>query len=106
MNERSIFLEALDEEDPTRRSAFLDKACAGDIALRQRVEALLKIHGEAGGFLDKPAPERVVEELARAPMGQETQGDIPGMDNAGADLGFLAPADKPGVVGRLGHYEV
>jgi hypothetical protein len=106
MNERSIFLEALDQADPTQWSAYLDKACAGDAALRQRVEALLKTHSEAGGFLDKLAPERVAEELGRQPVGEETQGDTPGNDKAGEDLGFLAPADKPDVLGRLGHYDI
>ena len=38
------------------RAAFLDQACAGDAALRQRVEALLKAHAEATGeaFLTGP----------------------------------------------------
>src|SRR5262245_17989422 len=106
MNERSIFLEALDQADPTQRSAYLDKACAGDAALRQRVEALLKTHAEAGGFLDKLAPERVAEELGRQQVGEETQGDTRGNDQAGEDLGFLTPADKPDVLGRLGHYDI
>src|SRR5205823_5681525 len=100
------FLEALDQADPTQRSAFLDKACAGDAALRQRMEALLKSHAEAGGFLDKLAPERVAEELAMQQTGEKTQGDTPGNDRAGEDLGFLSPADKPDVLGRLGHYDI
>jgi WD40 repeat protein len=106
MNERSIFLEALDQADPTQRSAYLDKACAGDAALRQRVEALLKTHSEAGGFLDKLAPERVAEELGRQQVGEETQGASPGNDKADEDLGFLTPSDKPDSIGRLGHYKV
>jgi hypothetical protein len=106
MNERSIFLEALDQADPTQRSAYLDKACAGDAALRQHVEALLKTHSAAGGFLDRLAPERVAEELGRQPGGEETQGASPGNDKAGEDLGFLTPADKPDVLGRLGHYDI
>src|SRR5262245_12468541 len=106
MNERSIFLEALDQADPTQRSAFLDLACAGDAALRQRVEALLKSHAEPGGFLDKLAPDRVAEELAMRQASEETQGDTPGHGKAGEDLGFLTPAEKPDSLGRLGHYEV
>src|SRR5262245_55809376 len=104
MNERSVFLDALDEEDPARRSAFLDRACAGDAALRQRVEALLKCHGETGGYLDKLAPERVAGDLAAQPGGDDT-GTAPA---AGADggLDFLDPSDKAGSIGRLGHYEV
>jgi WD40 repeat protein len=106
MNERSIFLEALDKGDPGARSAFLDAACAGDPALRQRVEALLESHAEARNFLGKLAPARVAEELALLPAGGQTQGETPANDKAGAELGFLTPADKPGVLGRLGHYEV
>jgi eukaryotic-like serine/threonine-protein kinase len=36
------------------RAAYLDKACAGDIALRQQVEALLQAHEQAQGFLEAP----------------------------------------------------
>src|ERR1043166_2995487 len=38
------------------RAAYLDEACAGDAALRQRVEELLGASEEAGGFLQDPAP--------------------------------------------------
>src|SRR5579863_6355377 len=40
---------------PEQRAAFLDQACAGDTALRQRLEELLRAGDEAGGFLEKPA---------------------------------------------------
>src|SRR5438105_8400292 len=36
------------------RAAYLDQACAGDAALRQRVEELLHAGEEAGGFLQHP----------------------------------------------------
>jgi WD40 repeat protein len=106
MNERSLFLEALEKEDAAQRSAFLDGACAGDEGLRQRVEALLKSHFEAGNFLDKLAPERLAEEWANQPIAVETQS--PTLADAHADdgLDFLSPAEKPGLLGRLGHYEV
>jgi WD40 repeat protein len=106
MNERSIFLEALDKEDPSQRSAFLDAACAGDQALRQRIEALMKSHAEAGNFLGKLAPQRVAEALGGQPTGGATPAETPGDSLAAEDLGFLAPSDRPGVLGRLGHYEV
>jgi serine/threonine protein kinase/WD40 repeat protein len=38
------------------RAAYLDDACAGDGALRQRVEKLLQATEEAGDFLQAPAP--------------------------------------------------
>ena len=63
MNEREIFFEALDLDDLSQRAAFLDQACTGDEALRQRLEALLQRHASAGDFLDRPAPQQ----LAAAP---------------------------------------
>jgi WD40 repeat protein len=96
MSEETIFLAALDKRDAAERSAYLNEACAGDPALRQRVEALLQSHEEAGPFLQHPALER----------GGETQ-TAPG-DGARGDLAldFLAPSERPGALGRLGHYDV
>jgi WD40 repeat protein/serine/threonine protein kinase len=56
MQEQSVFIEALDREDPAERAAYLDRACAGDPALRQRIERLLQRHRQAGSILDAPAP--------------------------------------------------
>src|SRR4051812_10545330 len=59
MNERSIFIEALDIANPSERAAYLERACGNDAALRRRVERLLHTHGQAGGFMNAPAAERV-----------------------------------------------
>ena len=40
---------------PGQRAAYLDEACAGDAALRQRVEELLHASEAAGAFLESPA---------------------------------------------------
>jgi serine/threonine protein kinase len=56
VQEQSIFIEALEKEDPAERAAFLDRACAADPALRQRLERLLQRHERAGSFLEAPAP--------------------------------------------------
>src|SRR5258708_19085568 len=50
------------------RVAYLDDACAGDAALRQRVEELLRAGEEAGGFLQDPAlgAQRPADALASA----------------------------------------
>jgi serine/threonine protein kinase len=55
MTERDIFVAALQKNDSAERSAFLDQACAGDAALRERVEVQLQAHAQAGSFLGKPA---------------------------------------------------
>ena len=96
MSEETIFLAALDKCDAAERSAYLDEACAGDPALRQRVEALLRSHDEAGPFLERPALARVGE-TQTAPGGPAGE-DLP--------LDFLAPSERPGALGRLGHYDV
>ena len=55
MNERSLFLAALEIDDLSERSVYLDRACAGDPALRAQVEQLLKAHQESGLFMERPA---------------------------------------------------
>src|SRR5262249_35637854 len=72
---------------PTDRSAYLDEACSGDTDLRRSVEALLLLHDQPDRLLDQPAAEHLARQV----------GTI--------DLSFLAPATKPGSLGRLGHYE-
>src|SRR5437763_12327624 len=57
MTEETLFAAALEMATPAERSAFLDDACAGDAALRRRVEALLLSHEQAD-FLRAPAVER------------------------------------------------
>ena len=51
--EVAILNAALELREP-ERSAYLDKACAGDAALRQRVEELLQAHEQAENFLEAP----------------------------------------------------
>src|ERR1043166_1512962 len=61
MNERAIFIEALEKGTAHQRSLYLEEACAGDLALRRRGDALLESHELAGSFLGKPVPERLAE---------------------------------------------
>jgi WD40 repeat protein/tRNA A-37 threonylcarbamoyl transferase component Bud32 len=86
MSERSIFLNALDREDPAARAAYLDEVCAGRPELRRRMERLLRAHQTEGPFLEVPAPEQLA-------AGEQA-------------LTFLAPPREPGALGRLDHYDV
>jgi serine/threonine protein kinase/tetratricopeptide (TPR) repeat protein len=63
----AIFNEALERESPSDRAAYLDHACAGDPALRARVEALLSVHHRAGEFLESPAMVPTAEAALRGP---------------------------------------
>ena len=55
MNEESLFVAALEKPTAAERQAFLEEACAGDVALRRRVERLLAAHLKTLGILDQPA---------------------------------------------------
>ena len=55
MNEESLFVEALEKPTASERRAFLDEACAGDVALRRRLEQLLAAHLQTLGILDQSA---------------------------------------------------
>jgi serine/threonine protein kinase/tetratricopeptide (TPR) repeat protein len=54
MNDRDLFIGALQRQDPAERQAYLAEACGADAALRQRVEGLLEVYERAGSFLEKP----------------------------------------------------
>jgi serine/threonine protein kinase/WD40 repeat protein/tetratricopeptide (TPR) repeat protein len=66
MQEQSLFIEALEKADPAERAAFLERACAGDLALRQRIERLLACHQEGSGFLEAPATPLLPHQPAAA----------------------------------------
>jgi serine/threonine protein kinase len=97
----TIFFAALDKATPTERAAFLDEACAGDDGLRRRVERLLAAHPQVGDFLERPVAE-AAGVAALADRGEAS----PARPGDGEPLGFLAPSQRPGALGRLGHYEV
>ena len=102
----AIFAQALAKNTPAERTAYLDEACAHDLTLRQRVETLLRSHEAAGDFLRKPAIQCAAEELAGPAWAEDTQGEVLVDDGDREPLGFLASSDKPGSLGRLGHFEV
>src|SRR5581483_6635295 len=52
---KEIFM-AVSEAAADGRAALLDRECAGDAELRQRVEALLQAHEEPASFLRQPIP--------------------------------------------------
>lgn len=57
---RSIFLAAVEQHPPGEWPAYLDEVCAGQPALRQRVEVLLQAHEQSNSLLDEVAPNSVV----------------------------------------------
>jgi serine/threonine protein kinase/tetratricopeptide (TPR) repeat protein len=51
---KELFFAAADINDAKTRAAYLNEECAGDSALRGRVEALLRAHAEPDEILDAP----------------------------------------------------
>ena len=118
MTEQEIFLAAVEMSDLQARQAYLDHACAGNPELRKQVEALLKVHANAGDFLATPAVQQMSAK-SKASDGKDAsaagsaefekthgyaQESAKGDDEV--SLGFLSPSSKPGSLGRLAHYEV
>src|SRR5262245_34827719 len=104
MNERTLFLTALEKEDPAQHQAYLDEACAGDPALRARVEALLRPHEREGKFLDVPAVEQLAAPGPAQIPSAATEADVSSQAADDSELDFLAPAERRGALGRLSHY--
>jgi WD40 repeat protein/serine/threonine protein kinase len=88
MNERDLFMAALQVEDAAERAAYLKRACAGDDALRQRVDALLAALEQAGSFLQQPVRDPRTMSAASPPG-----------PSSGSD-----PAEGPGTV--IGPYKL
>lgn len=103
MTEETIFAAALEQADPAARSAYLEEACAGDDALRRRVEGLLAAHAKAGDFLEQPASAPATESTVRM-EGSVTP--LPASASRPDGLPPLQPSTYPDSLGRLGHYEI
>jgi tetratricopeptide (TPR) repeat protein len=54
VTERDIFHAAAEITDPTERSAYVDKACAGNECLKRHVQDMLQVYPELGTFLESP----------------------------------------------------
>ncbi len=54
--EKALFRAAAELTPGVARRAFLDQACAGDVALRARLDALLAAHDEPDQLLAAPVP--------------------------------------------------
>ena len=90
--EVAIFAAAL-ELPLDQRGAYLDQACAGDAALRRQVEALLRVHDDAGDFFEK---------LSSVARPADAKGQIP--DSSGTIRLHMIPSEKPG--DRIGRYKL
>src|SRR5262249_21381614 len=52
---RELFLRAVGKVPPEQWNDYVAAACSGDAELEQQVRRYLKVHREAGSFLESPA---------------------------------------------------
>ncbi len=108
MNERDIFLAAIEIADSEERAAYVEHACGTDASLRTQVEELLRTHEQTSKFLETPAAaadpavdQTVLTDSADADVGPQQP------DTADAEFcRYLEPSTRDGWLGRLGHYEI
>jgi len=100
---KEIFLGAFEHADEAARAAYLERACEGDVGLRDRIETLLRSHETAGSFLGTPAVKPVETSSSAT---QELAFNATEDDDAEVALKFLQPSTRPDSLGRLGHYDV
>lgn len=134
MNERELFLSALEIEDPEQRRHHLEERCRDDHELQVRVESLLASHESQSRFLNLPIADQLENRSEPSgrisdDQGTETCGVLEAVggqaesaaggtsratqapetdDNlTGGDLfEFLQVSSTPEAIGRLGHYDV
>ena len=53
---RELFLHAVGKLPADEWERYVAEACGGDAELRRQAECLLRVHREAGSFLERPAP--------------------------------------------------
>ena len=109
MNERDIFLAAIEIADPAERAAYLDEACADDAELRAQVEELLKTHNETSQFLETPAvaTDSAVDRTVLTDASDTDEDSADERASGEAEFRkYLEPATRPGWLGRLAHYEI
>src|ERR1017187_4220455 len=97
--EEALFDAARNLGLPAARKAFLDQACAGDSALRARLEELLAAGPDAESFFLGAAPARNM--LFNGPQNDAEQPGIPGVEET---VSAATPTEAPGT--RIGNYKL
>jgi serine/threonine protein kinase len=78
VDEKVIFLAALEQASQPQREAYIQGACAGEPELLNRVKELLSVHQESQGPLDAPPPGVGIPATIDEPAVTERPGTVIG----------------------------
>jgi serine/threonine protein kinase/WD40 repeat protein len=92
--EREIFSAAVERATPAERAAYVDGACGEDLELRSQINALLRAHDSAGGFLPMKGPSEQPVELSQE--FNHNAGTFPVAEKAGDWIGPYKLREKVG----------
>lgn len=112
MNERDIFLVAIEIADAQERATYVGRACGADAELRARVEELLQSHGQSSQFvetppIETPALEGNVADTETFLVDPRSPRTGQKNDESAAEMAsFLEPSTRDSWLGRLAHYEI
>ena len=94
--EEAICIAALEIADPAQREKFLERACAGDAALRSAVREMLSLHQDAEKFFLRGKSAVASAQMDFAPGESQIPAKSPGSpDETDKEIGS-----------RLGHYKI
>lgn len=115
VQEEAIFAKAIEIDSLDARKAYLEESCVDQPKLRVAVEKLLRLHEDAGSFLEHPPCDVDFETIEMSPGDTAEEFDEQSSPNrertmffedAEIALDFLIPSNEAGSMGRLGQYEI
>ena len=95
MSERELFIAALQIDNESERSAYLDQICAGNPELKERIEALLRAHFETDHRRERPLVDHeiidaTIDSTSGGPATEAAGGHTPRPDAHPAPISITA----------------
>ena len=101
MNERSVFLHAIEINEKSQQARYVEEACGDDGPLRSRVQTLLDAYCEAGAFLERAAVSPL--QSSNCSVDESSDADEVFLKSLRP---FLKEASRPDSIAALGHYQI
>ena len=96
MNERDLFISAMQIDDTAERAAYLNQACAGDTELRNRLDVLLIAYGRSSSLEELLLHAGDTSDPAADSEQTASSGDRASVEGAGTIIGPYKLLEKIG----------